>query len=372
VSSHSFWVDTREATSDDFGEFLEFLGEWSVETLDFDRGLAFLLFCGLLGNNLLALTLLALLHSIGCGVGLVGGFFVGGVSRAISFCDVDSGVDFSASLFYLYSKKELQQLDRSLLHRILGSPSLSLHSEDAFLNLLLGLGDDYQELMNYVEVGYLSARGIARFVDGVKFADLTPKMWGGIETRLKSANLQELPSDRIAGWGESAILDVLPVVLIGFLKKKWKLLYRGSDDGFGASNFHKKCDGIANTVTIILSTTGCIFGGFTPIAWESNGGYKPDSANQSFVFRIKDTRQSEPRKFPLSNPSCAIHCYQSWGPTFGNGRDIAVVDCCNQNSSSYTNLGVSYANDTEIDGKQVFTGEFRFTVKEIEVFTINE
>jgi hypothetical protein len=167
-------------------------------------------------------------------------------------------------------------------------------------------------------------------------------------------------------------LETYPSILSEFAECRWKLLYRGSDDGFGASNFHKKCDGIANTVTIILSTTDRIFGGFTPVSWDSTSGYKPDPTNQSFVFRIKNTRQSDPRKFQLSNPSRAICCSPSWGPTFGNGYDIAVADCCNQNTNSYTNLGKAYANDTGIDGKEVFTGEFNFTVKEIEVFTITE
>jgi hypothetical protein len=47
-----------------------------------------------------------------------------------------------------------------------------------------------------------------------------------------------------------------------------------------------------------------------------------------------------------------------------------VADNCNTNTSNYTNLGTAYVNDTGIDGKAVFTGEYNFTVKEIEVFTI--
>jgi hypothetical protein len=39
-------------------------------------------------------------------------------------------------------------------------------------------------------------------------------------------------------------LETYPSVLSEFAKHRWKLLYRGSDDGFAGSNFHKKCDGI--------------------------------------------------------------------------------------------------------------------------------
>jgi hypothetical protein len=56
---------------------------------------------------------------------------------------------------------------------------------------------------------------------------------------------------------------------------------------------------------------------------------------------------------------------------FGSGNDIYVADGCNANSSSFTNLGTTFTNDTGIDGTLVFTGESPFTVKEIEVFVID-
>jgi hypothetical protein len=47
-----------------------------------------------------------------------------------------------------------------------------------------------------------------------------------------------------------------------------------------------------------------------------------------------------------------------------------VADSCNANTSSFTYLGNGYVNDTGIDAAAVFTGEYHFTVKEIEVFAI--
>ena len=35
------------------------------------------------------------------------------------------------------------------------------------------------------------------------------------------------------------------------IKDKWSLLYRGSRDGFGAADFHSKCDSHKNTLTIL-------------------------------------------------------------------------------------------------------------------------
>jgi hypothetical protein len=169
---------------------------------------------------------------------------------------------------------------------------------------------------------------------------------------------------------ESRILSNIPSPLQQFESKKWTLLYRGSDDGFRSSNFHSKCDGHSNTVTVILTTKCFIFGGFTPIAWDSSNSWKADNSEQSFVFSIKNARNSDPRSFPLANSKYAILCNSTLGPIFGTGAAIYVVDSCNENTSSYTNLGSGYRNDTGLDGKEVFTGEYNFQVKEIEVYTI--
>jgi hypothetical protein len=47
-------------------------------------------------------------------------------------------------------------------------------------------------------------------------------------------------------------------------RDKWSLLYRGTRDGFGAKDFHSKCDGRSNTLTIVKAFgSEFIFGGFT-------------------------------------------------------------------------------------------------------------
>ncbi len=51
--------------------------------------------------------------------------------------------------------------------------------------------------------------------------------------------------------------------LTGLENKSFSLLWRGSRDGFDITEFHKLCDGKANTVTVIKNTNGFIFGGFT-------------------------------------------------------------------------------------------------------------
>jgi hypothetical protein len=183
--------------------------------------------------------------------------------------------------------------------------------------------------------------------------------------------LNRLRDQNVVGGFESLIVKDYPKILNDFENKVWKLLYRGSRDGFRASNFHGKCDNESNTLTLIETTKGFIFGGFTPLVWDSaTNGYKSDNSQKSFVFTLKNAGNIEPRTFKLSNGSNAIRCYPDRGPTFGGGHDFQVADNCTPNTSSCTNLGAGYVNDTGISGTADFTGEQYFTVKEIEVFTI--
>ena len=53
-------------------------------------------------------------------------------------------------------------------------------------------------------------------------------------------------------------------------KIKYKLLYRGTRDGMNASSFHQKCNSIPDTISIIQTTKGYKFGGYTEQTWENN------------------------------------------------------------------------------------------------------
>jgi hypothetical protein len=71
-----------------------------------------------------------------------------------------------------------------------------------------------------------------------------------------------------SGWSSAIVAD-FPKLFEDFRRKQCTLLWRGSRDGFGAAEFHRRCDGHPNTLTVILDTDGNIFGGFTPVEWES-------------------------------------------------------------------------------------------------------
>ena len=62
------------------------------------------------------------------------------------------------------------------------------------------------------------------------------------------------------------------------IKKEGKfrenVIYRGSEDGFEALEFHRKCNNReGGTLTLYRSTQGFIFGGYTKIPWSSTNGF---------------------------------------------------------------------------------------------------
>ena len=73
--------------------------------------------------------------------------------------------------------------------------------------------------------------------------------------------------------------------------KTYKLLFRGSRDGFRARVFHKLCDNQGSTLCLVQSDTNNVFGGFTSIPWKSVGEFKR-SKGDTFVFKVNPKKDA--------------------------------------------------------------------------------
>jgi len=69
---------------------------------------------------------------------------------------------------------------------------------------------------------------------------------------------------------------------------KLELVYRGSRDGFTAAVFHEKADDRGDTVTVVKTTTGRVFGGYTNIPWSNSASQNMQKDSSSFVFQLGD------------------------------------------------------------------------------------
>jgi hypothetical protein len=172
---------------------------------------------------------------------------------------------------------------------------------------------------------------------------------------------------------DSLIISDFPEIFAEFRKNRFSLLWRGSRDGFKARDFHSRCDSHANTLTVILDTEGNIFGGFTPVKWESGESrHKADDSQKSFLFTLKNPHNIPARRFALKAEMKhrVIWCNSERGPCFYSG--IVVSEDCNANTGSWTQIGICYTNDTGLHKNEFFTGAGHFQIKEIEIFKITD
>ena len=141
-----------------------------------------------------------------------------------------------------------------------------------------------------------------------------------------------------------------------------------NEHGFVSNDIHSKCDGHANTSTIIeAKESSYIFGCYTSVAWETKSNFKKDA--DAFIFSLVN-QVNKPLKMNASLANCAICCSPNFGPKFGG--DITISEMSNS-IKSWSNLGYSYTHPQFefecFEAKSFLAGSFCFTVRDIEVFS---
>ena len=145
---------------------------------------------------------------------------------------------------------------------------------------------------------------------------------------------------------------------------KFELIFRMSENGSKAQDFHKFCDSKGPTLTLIKTTKNKLFGGFTPLNWDSKEKDLEDESNQTFIFSLDLMKKYDIIK--INDP--AIRNSSSRGPYFGN-----CDFCLNENMKegyTYANSDCNFLsnNDLELTGGK---GEYEsFEVKEFEVYKV--
>ncbi|GES79521.1 BTB/POZ protein [Rhizophagus clarus] len=151
-----------------------------------------------------------------------------------------------------------------------------------------------------------------------------------------SLNTNVLPSRKVII--ESKIIDMDHIyqivhwidknqgnVFLKIVPYEFKLLLRGSRDGFGVKPFGKKCYNKGATLILIkLVDEDKIIGGYSPLSWR--GASKYLSTNDSFIFSFKSTLfPSTTILSRVKNGKNAIYdsAFQSHG--FGDG-DLRIFD----------------------------------------------
>jgi hypothetical protein len=108
---------------------------------------------------------------------------------------------------------------------------------------------------------------------------------------------------------------------------EFKLLFRGSRDGFTHRKFHEFCDNQPHTVTIIkVKDSDEILGGYNPITWKKAKTFFEiyGDTKESFIFSFKDKENIENHILSRTKDNkYAIEYCALYGPSFGRG-DLRV------------------------------------------------
>eukprot|EP01099_Mayorella_cantabrigiensis_P002945 TRINITY_DN2326_c0_g1_i1.p1 TRINITY_DN2326_c0_g1~~TRINITY_DN2326_c0_g1_i1.p1 ORF type:complete len:488 (+),score=108.11 TRINITY_DN2326_c0_g1_i1:88-1464(+) len=145
--------------------------------------------------------------------------------------------------------------------------------------------------------------------------------------------------------------------------RKVQLLFRGTRDGFGAQEFHSRCDSKGPTIVVFKTSEERRGGGYSAQSWTSNEAdeFIKDETNTSFVFSL-DYREKY-----SSSGGTAINCYSASGPCFGGmgyGYDLFIATNCNETDENESGRS---CYETPPNG---LAGSWSFTVTEYEVWKV--
>ncbi|GBB96632.1 hypothetical protein RclHR1_00280024 [Rhizophagus clarus] len=150
----------------------------------------------------------------------------------------------------------------------------------------------------------------------------------------------------------------------------FKLLLRGSRDGFSPEKFHKICNNESHTIAVIkVRKSNEILGGYNPIKWESRActtSYSEYSKTEdSFIFSFKN--KNDIKNHILSRVKDAKHAidnYYMCGPSFGR-YDLKIRGGNNRDFVQYA----SFCQQLSYE-KQIRNTKDNFSVEEYEIFQI--
>ncbi|EXX68090.1 uncharacterized protein OCT59_025333 [Rhizophagus irregularis] len=148
-----------------------------------------------------------------------------------------------------------------------------------------------------------------------------------------------------------------------YLPYKFKLLLRGSRDGFTPKKFHELCDDISNTVTFFkVKGENEIIGGYNPLKWMSSDGswHKTD---ESFIFSFKNKDINNAIISDIEETNCGFYNGFQYGPSFGN--DINIFNS-NDQFADYNNISYSKQHYK----KKIRDSRGDFNIEDYEVFQI--
>jgi len=183
---------------------------------------------------------------------------------------------------------------------------------------------------------------------------------GIIDTKIVNLNIVSI----ISRWIDNKV-DKFSYLRGLYLPYKFKLLLRGSQDGFTPKKFHELCDNISCTVIFIkVKETEEILGGYNPMVWKSS--CEVGKTKDSFIFSFKSKNNfKDPIYSHVNNTDRALFYSPYYGPSFGR-NDLLI---CNEHGYVSVNYNWNHCKLADYEKKIRDTKE-KFSIEDYEVFQI--
>ncbi|KAF0421272.1 kinase-like protein [Gigaspora margarita] len=202
-----------------------------------------------------------------------------------------------------------------------------------------------------------SVPGITSLLEDFESHDINVQTKLKLPFILPNSLLTTVYSAEIASWIDNKSVTYN----VNNIPYEFKLIFKGSKDGFSVSDIHKLCDHKSMTVLVIkVSGSDEILGGFNPLEWKSVSN-KYAKTDKSFIFSFKNNKSILSR---VKNEKKAIYYDSDFGPSFGGSNDLFLVhNLIVKNKWSCKRKNYS---------KAIRDSEGYFKVDEFEVFEICE
>ncbi|RIB09216.1 hypothetical protein C2G38_2146673 [Gigaspora rosea] len=152
---------------------------------------------------------------------------------------------------------------------------------------------------------------------------------------------------------------------------EFKLLLRGTRDGFTPASFWNLCDKQTNLVVVAkIKGTDEILGGYNPVGWDKPiiSEYVYKHCNESFIFSLKNGTIQNSILSRVKKPEYAIYCKAICGPVFGGGSNCSDL-VIHSSSKQYWNSKNAY--EKRLRNASDY-GISYFSVDEYEIFQLSK
>lgn len=143
----------------------------------------------------------------------------------------------------------------------------------------------------------------------------------------------------------------------------FELIYSTINDDWSDEGFHKKCDNTNNTLVIIKTTGGLVFGGFTSKTWNKSNGEISDD-NNAFVFSF-----STMKSYKIINGKNSIRT-DFPGPRFLSQSAYMINFSYDLKSGNTTSVKESFYSGMMKD-YEINNGQCDFNIQQIDVLKIS-